>query len=86
MDIRIPDVAPQNIGKWMFTYCNYCHLQTRLMNQSTALGTHLYTGVLDCLSKTIRREGWSALYKGFVPNYMRLGPWNVVVCYNEHGL
>jgi hypothetical protein len=53
--------------------------QSRLMNQPAMSGSQLYTGVLDCLSKTIRMEGWSALYKGFVPNYMRLGPWNVVV-------
>ena len=44
------------------------------MNQSTAQST------LDCFRKTVAHEGWGALYKGFIPNYMRLGPWNMVVC------
>ncbi len=33
------------------------------------------------LLKTIRREGVLALYKGFLPSYIRLGPWNILVWY-----
>ena len=30
-------------------------------------------------TQTLRFEGVSALYKGFVPSYLRLGPWNIIV-------
>eukprot|EP01137_Pigoraptor_chileana_P011509 Opistho-2@62487 len=56
-------------------------VKTRLMNQSSAAsaagGAAVYKGSLDCLAKTIKHEGFAALYKGFIPNYVRLGPWNV---------
>lgn len=29
--------------------------------------------------QTLRFEGLAALYKGFVPSYLRLGPWNIIV-------
>ncbi|KJE89769.1 solute carrier family 25 [Capsaspora owczarzaki ATCC 30864] len=51
-------------------------VKTRLMMQST--GTQLYSGALDCVRKTVQREGVFALYKGFIPGYLRLGPWNIV--------
>lgn len=35
-------------------------------------------GPLDCAIKTVRSEGPLALYKGFAPAYMRLGPWQLV--------
>lgn len=61
-------------------------VKTRMMNQrnlkSTALSNgaayQLYSSSVDCLLKTLRHEGPSALYKGFIPNWVRLGPWNVV--------
>ena len=37
-----------------------------------------YKGPLDVLLKTVRYEGPSALYKGFVPTYLRLAPWQLV--------
>jgi hypothetical protein len=45
------------------------------MNQKIVDGVPLYNGVVDCLKKTIKSEGVTALYKGFIPNYARLGPW-----------
>ncbi len=51
-------------------------VKTRIMNQPT--GTKLYSGPLDCALKTVRAEGPLALYKGFVPAYTRLGPWQLV--------
>lgn len=39
----------------------------------------LYRGVLDCFGKTFRNEGMLAFYNGFVPNFARLGSWNVVM-------
>lgn len=33
-----------------------------------------YASSWDCLRQTVRNEGMLALYKGFVPTYMRIGP------------
>lgn len=38
----------------------------------------IYTSSLDCLVRTVRTEGVMALYKGFIPNWLRLGPWNII--------
>lgn len=59
-------------------------VKTRMMNQrklKVVGGSNLpaiYTGSLDCLIQTFRTEGFLALYKGFIPNWVRLGPWNVI--------
>lgn len=67
-------------------------VKTRMMNQRNlkphalsaggAAGItanyEMYSGSIDCILKTLRHEGPSALYKGFIPNWIRLGPWNVV--------
>lgn len=37
-----------------------------------------YTGGLDVLGKIIRNEGVFALWKGFIPYYLRLGPHTVL--------
>ena len=39
--------------------------------------------VLSCLLQTLRTEGPLALYKGFFPSYLRLGPWNIIVSYSH---
>lgn len=43
-------------------------IRTRVMNQPVdSLGRpRLYEGSVDCLIKTIRNEGWFAIYKGFL--------------------
>ncbi|XP_071613896.1 brain mitochondrial carrier protein 1 isoform X1 [Heliangelus exortis] len=54
-------------------------VRTRMMNQRAIVGsTELYRGTLDGLLKTWKSEGFSALYKGFWPNWLRLGPWNII--------
>uniref|UniRef100_G3PHM5 Solute carrier family 25 member 30 n=1 Tax=Gasterosteus aculeatus aculeatus TaxID=481459 RepID=G3PHM5_GASAC len=50
-------------------------VRTRMMNQK---GVALYQGTLDCILQTWRSEGVMALYKGFFPNWLRLGPWNII--------
>mmetsp|Transcript_17202 Transcript_17202/g.47720 ORF Transcript_17202/g.47720 Transcript_17202/m.47720 type:complete len:338 (+) Transcript_17202:113-1126(+) len=40
-------------------------------NGSTAVA---YTGMMDCFAKTVREEGVSALFKGLVPNYVKVVP------------
>jgi len=56
-------------------------VKTRLQNQarpSAAVGTGsgelLYKGTLDCLSKTVRKEGFFRLYQDILPYLMRIGP------------
>ncbi|XP_009070571.1 PREDICTED: kidney mitochondrial carrier protein 1 [Acanthisitta chloris] len=55
-------------------------VRTRMMNQRNH--QHLkhsnYKGTLDCLLQTWKTEGFFALYKGFWPNWLRLGPWNII--------
>lgn len=36
------------------------------------------SGVLSCVQKTVSEEGLWALWKGFFPNWARLGPWQLV--------
>ncbi len=37
-----------------------------------------YRNGLDCLIKTVRAEGVLGFYKGFIPNWLRLGPHTVI--------
>lgn len=38
-----------------------------------------YSGMADCFVKTYAKEGFGAFYKGFLPNFARLGAWNVTM-------
>lgn len=61
-------------------------VRTRMMNQrklivkSSRRGseTHIYRSSLHCALVTVRSEGLGALYKGFVPSFTRMGPWNII--------
>ncbi|CAD6242731.1 GSCOCG00009551001-RA-CDS [Cotesia congregata] len=59
-------------------------IRTRLMNQKRLHKTngtsspHIYKGSIDCFIKTSKNEGFLALYKGFVPTFLRMGPWNII--------
>lgn len=58
-------------------------VKTRLMNQRVLKvigeeGTAIYSSSLDCLMQTVKSEGFLALYKGFIPTWVRLGPWNII--------
>lgn len=55
-------------------------VKTRVMNMKVEDGRRpLYNGAVDCLMKTVRREGFKALYKGFLPTVSRQGPFTVVL-------
>lgn len=41
-------------------------------------GVRLYKGSIDCGIQTVRNEGFAALYKGFIPTWFRMGPWNII--------
>ncbi|XP_026327517.1 mitochondrial uncoupling protein Bmcp [Hyposmocoma kahamanoa] len=59
-------------------------IRTRLMNQRKMKdhiakpNEKLYKGTVDCFLQTVRSEGFLALYKGFVPTWLRMGPWNII--------
>ncbi|XP_067647645.1 mitochondrial uncoupling protein Bmcp [Eurosta solidaginis] len=62
-------------------------IRTRLMNQkplafvngvAVASTQQLYKGSFDCAVQTVRNEGLLALYKGFIPTWVRMGPWNII--------
>lgn len=49
-------------------------LMTRMYNQKG----NLYKNPIDCLVKTVSIEGPLALYKGFLPHFLRIGPHTVL--------
>lgn len=55
-------------------------IKTRVMSGKSASegGKPLYTGTLDCLSKTVAAEGVLGLWAGWIPGWMRLGPHTIV--------
>lgn len=59
-------------------------IRTRLMNQRKLKSVvaveagYIYRGTVDCFCQTVKNEGFWALYKGFVPTWFRMGPWNII--------
>ena len=56
-------------------------IRTRLMDQRRLLkpkGPLIYRNSWECGLSTLRSEGPLGLYKGFVPSFTRMGPWNVI--------
>lgn len=54
-------------------------VKTRMMNQAARKeGNVMYKSSYDCLVKTVKIEGLTALWKGFFPTWARLGPWQFV--------
>ncbi|KAJ0791746.1 putative mitochondrial carrier domain superfamily [Helianthus annuus] len=47
--------------------------------KSRMMGDPSYTSTIDCFVKTLRNDGPLAFYKGFIPNFGRLGSWNVIM-------
>lgn len=55
-------------------------VKSRVMGQPVGLdgkGT-LYKGMIDCFVKSVKNEGLFSLWKGFFPNWGRLGPRGVI--------
>ncbi|KAF0852651.1 solute carrier family 25 (mitochondrial dicarboxylate transporter) member 10 [Andalucia godoyi] len=48
-------------------------VKTRYMNRTVA-----YSSALDCLLKTVRFDGSRALFRGWLPNFARLGPHSMI--------
>lgn len=53
-------------------------LKAAVMLESGIAVPAIYTSSLDCLMQTVKNEGFRSLYKGFIPNWVRLGPWNII--------
>ncbi|MBA0842445.1 hypothetical protein Goarm_002269, partial [Gossypium armourianum] len=47
--------------------------------KSRMMGDSAYKSTLDCFIKTLKNDGPMAFYKGFIPNFGRLGSWNVIM-------
>ncbi|XP_021720759.1 mitochondrial uncoupling protein 2-like isoform X1 [Chenopodium quinoa] len=47
--------------------------------KSRMMGDSTYRSAVDCFVKTLKTEGPIAFYKGFLPNFGRLGSWNVIM-------
>ncbi|KAI1366322.1 mitochondrial carrier domain-containing protein [Xylaria arbuscula] len=49
-------------------------LRTRLQTQGTSMHPARYTGIWDVAHKTVRNEGVRGLYKGLMPNLLKVAP------------
>uniref|UniRef100_A0A6B2LC93 Mitochondrial 2-oxoglutarate/malate carrier protein n=1 Tax=Arcella intermedia TaxID=1963864 RepID=A0A6B2LC93_9EUKA len=52
--------------------------KTRLQTMKMVDGVYPYTGTFDCARKVIEKEGILALWKGFTPYFLRLGPHTII--------
>lgn len=53
-------------------------VKTRIQTMKVIDGVPEYSGALDCVTKTIKAEGFFSLWKGFTPYFARLGPHSVL--------
>ena len=51
-------------------------IKTRYMNQMK-YGSN-YKGSLDCAISLFKTEGFFVFYKGFIPYFLRIGPWTII--------
>ena len=58
-----------------FMSCPADVVKTRIMNQDVE--KPMYKGSIDCFRKTVQQEGLLALWKGFIPAYLRCAPWSM---------
>jgi len=54
-------------------------IKTRIMNERVAaMGTIVYVSTGSTLVKILKYEGVGGLYKGFIPNWARIGPHTII--------
>jgi solute carrier family 25 protein 34/35 len=61
-----------------FVVCCFMHPPDTIMSRLYNQNGDLYKGVFDCLGKTIRTEGFFAIYKGFLPHLARILPHTIL--------
>ncbi|KFH44196.1 Mitochondrial oxaloacetate transport protein-like protein [Hapsidospora chrysogenum ATCC 11550] len=61
-----------------FVVCCFMHPPDTIMSRMYNQNGNLYKGVFDCLAKTIRTEGFFAIYKGFLPHLTRILPHTIL--------
>ncbi|KAL2018926.1 hypothetical protein VTK56DRAFT_10293 [Thermocarpiscus australiensis] len=61
-----------------FVVCVVMHPPDTIMSRLYNQNGNLYKGVFDCLAKTIRTEGFFAIYKGFLPHLARILPHTIL--------
>ena len=56
-------------------------VKTNVMNMKKSVhstGTASFTGPLTCATYLMKTHGIKAFYKGFIPNFTRIGSWNII--------
>jgi len=61
-----------------FVVCCVMHPPDTIMSRMYNQNGNLYKGVVDCLMKTVRTEGFFAIYKGFLPHLARILPHTIL--------
>ncbi|KAK0646121.1 mitochondrial carrier domain-containing protein [Cercophora newfieldiana] len=61
-----------------FVVCVVMHPPDTIMSRLYNQNGNLYKGVFDCLAKTIKTEGFFAIYKGFLPHLARILPHTIL--------
>ncbi|KAM0470840.1 hypothetical protein ACHAPX_009714 [Trichoderma viride] len=61
-----------------FVVCCFMHPPDTIMSRLYNQHGNLYSGIFDCLGKTIRTEGIFAIYKGFIPHLARILPHTIL--------
>mmetsp|Transcript_41596 Transcript_41596/g.75412 ORF Transcript_41596/g.75412 Transcript_41596/m.75412 type:complete len:285 (-) Transcript_41596:92-946(-) len=54
---------------------SFCATPADLVKSRMMGGTA--TGVISCVRDTVRQEGVTSMWRGFLPNWARLGPWQL---------
>ncbi|KAL2129487.1 hypothetical protein VTI74DRAFT_7674 [Chaetomium olivicolor] len=61
-----------------FVVCVVMHPPDTIMSRMYNQNGNLYAGVFDCLAKTVKTEGFFAIYKGFLPHLARILPHTIL--------
>ncbi|KAK7742066.1 Mitochondrial oxaloacetate carrier protein [Cytospora paraplurivora] len=61
-----------------FVVCCFMHPPDTVMSRLYNQNGNLYKGVFDCLAKTVKTEGFFAIYKGFLPHLARILPHTIL--------
>lgn len=81
---RLADIPSTHLLCSLFsgfaTACAGCPadvIKTRMIAHAQGSGSP-YRSTLDCIMQTVKTERLRGLYKGFLPTWMRLAPWQMV--------